>query len=625
MKSSRTETELFSNHTIDRTSVFVEMYHRYAAEIFAFCAMGLRTDNVQQTEQVVQQVFIRAHRYIHKFQPTPQRSFKLYLLELAEQVLEYYTQQAVPSMFMSPLPKVIPMAEWESIRQFNAIEQRCCVLRYGLKLEVFEIATVMQRDVDTIQHTLQRCSQQLNEQALRQLYSQWHHGVSITFKHPAKLLKQIQAERPLQLAFARQQWWRRWLVPVGVIVGVLCISLSAGWLWLNVSLSDFYVPIDTVDATNSSTEPAIVETPFTTVNTATGQLPMVQYNLHSLAQPNGTLYGTKYIHQNDNPNTITETELHPSITINLPATAVDFIPQAYIYTTPEALTEVQLELLALRYFSSIPLNQFTYVNGTYYVAESETIFRPLFIAFNGDGSVEFQMRQAAICTLPKLTTKLTDVEANDQAFNFVAGHHLVEVSADQVQMVRVSEDNRTLTKNTFCKDGDAALVQDREIVVFPPHTTLHFTSGANDLLPLRLPGIDVQLHGDTVTNMRMDKLSILQEYVTKSDTVPLIALDDALTTVKQFYYPATDKQPEYQRFVRSFIEWKYSHADSRLKTVDIDSVKLEYVFDDLNRTVEPYYVFSGTGVDSTGKHQDDVRLYVVASVKNIELRSPYRE
>ena len=49
------------------------------------------------------------------------------------------------------------------------------------------------------------------------------------------------------------------------------------------------------------------------------------------------------------------------------------------------------------------------------------------------------------------------------------------------------------------------------------------------------------------------------------------------------------------------------------------------MFDDLNRTVEPYYVFTGSGVDSNDKYHDSLRLYVVASEKQVELRSPYRQ
>ena len=291
--------------------------------------------------------------------------------------------------------------------------------------------------------------------------------------------------------------------------------------------------------------------------------------------------------------------------------------EAYTYTVPEALTEDQLQYAALRHFVSLPLNQFTYVNGTYYIEDDPTNFRPLFIAFNNNGSIDFQMRQAAICDLNKLTEPIADTQAQSNGYDFLLSHHFVEVKEGQLQINRVSSLDRTVPKDAFCEDGDTTAVQDREVVYYPPHSLFRFGPDPDEQMVMRQRGIAVQLHGRHVTNMRIDPLFLLQQYAERSDTITLKPLSQAITELQQFRYAS-------ERNNQVFPQWNHSHGSDRLQNMTIDAVQVEYVYDELNHLIEPYYVFSGFGTDLNDK-VISANWYVVASTQTIELRAPYRE
>jgi hypothetical protein len=125
--------------------------------------------------------------------------------------------------------------------------------------------------------------------------------------------------------------------------------------------------------------------------------------------------------------------------------------------------------------------------------------------------------------------------------------------------------------------------------------------------------------------MQIDPLLTMRRQAVKSETVTLLPLDEALDLAEQFYYPATSQVASHERFNRVFAQWNRLHGDKRFAEMTLNTVQIEYVFDKLNRTIEPYYVFSGAGKTVKGDHEEDVRLYVAASSKDIELRGPYRE
>ncbi|MFA5996092.1 MAG: hypothetical protein WCW27_04435 [Patescibacteria group bacterium] len=636
MKPTKTETELFTNPALDRETVFVELYQCYVHNTYAYCALALRNNNTRVIEQLTQQIFTRAWYYFHQYKPATTNSYRIYLFQLAEQVLEYYTVLPTHQPMHQPAHVSIPMDHWLIIRSFQVKDQRICALRFGLKLEVFEIATILQQDITAVQQVLYKCSQQLSEDQLKVIYTRWYKTASTQLRQPARLLKRVMKKSTHTPTFVKPAWWRWLNTPLAFGLGstiILVGLLLLGWqyqplLWAQITNLQHTKQITDAASntnTNQSNESLVVTINKNNNVSTLSALPVVAYNPRSLTQPKNIIYGTNYVHDEKNNPENNDNEWRPAITINLPATAQDTVVEAYVYKVPEALTEQQLVLATLRFFSSLPLNQFSYVNGTYYITDSTTEFRPLFVAFNNDGSVEYQMRQAAICTLPNLTAQITNTAAFTAAYNFLAAHHFIEAPEEQIKTIRFSEDSRTIEKNAFCKNSDMMPVQDRSLVVYPPHATLHYNATANALLPLRLRGIAVQLHGDTVTNMRIDKLQLLQEHVIKADTVTLIPLDKALITAQQFYYSAANQAVEQQRLARSFIQWQYSRGDKRLRSLTINTVKLEYVYDELNHIIEPYYVFSGEAETLAGKYQTEVRLYVVASEKNIELRSPYRE
>ena len=94
-------------------------------------------------------------------------------------------------------------------------------------------------------------------------------------------------------------------------------------------------------------------------------------------------------------------------------------------------------------------------------------------------------------------------------------------------------------------------------------------------------------------------------------------LSQAITELQQFRYSG-------ERNNQVFPQWNHSHGNDRFQNMTVDSVRLEYVYDELNHLIEPYYVFSGFGTDLNDKVMA-TNWYVVASTQIIELRAPYRE
>jgi hypothetical protein len=153
---------------------------------------------------------------------------------------------------------------------------------------------------------------------------------------------------------------------------------------------------------------------------------------------------------------------------------------------------------------------------------------------------------------------------------------------------------------------------------------LRYGDGVDDELPLRLRGMAMQVHGDTITNMRVDKLFLLLQYVTKTHRVELRSVADATAALQQFTYPAAADRVAAQHTTTVFMQWNHTYGDDRLTNIKFTGVGLEYVYDELNYIIEPYYVFSGEGQDASGRNLT-IRAYVAASTEAVALRSPYRE
>lgn len=623
----RTEAEILHTKSDNLEKAFIDLFDMYADEVYQFC-FSLLYYHAHMAEEDTRYVFEKAHKFFHAFIPG-QVSYRSYLYSLALSQIQRERKH------MTARPHGLPQAlrrkfsktdyhTWEAIQHFDISTLAVIELWYGPQLSINEIAAVVNADIQTVQRMHDTAIQQLAthlpnvQQALQHLFKQRERKLVLPNAKHIRLQREVVEGRRPSPTFVRRAWWQALLgpMPLGFVLGIIVITGSAVWY--------VYTPAPLVEVQTTpiiETGPVVQTRPQAVF--VSGALPDTQLAKRSLSIAEDTLYGTSYEPQ-DTTSIPEEDKLVPTIRVDIPINEYRQISQAYIYNVPQALDEDDLQQAAYRHFFSLPLNQFTYVNGTYYIEDDGDEFRPLFIAFNNDGSVEFQMRQAAICQLDGLTKTHSDDYVRTQAFDFLRAHYFVEVEEKDLKIIRTSEDGRSIKKDAICKDGSEDAVQDREFAFFPNHITVRYGETPEDTLPMRLRGIAVQTHAHDVTNMRIDRLQSLREHMVRSANVDLITLEQAVEELKKFYYPASSERDQYQRFVKSFAQWDRLHGDARLQEIDITSVGLEYVFDPLNYRIEPYYVFSGSGITATGA-DDEIRIYVVATTEEIELRGPYRE
>ncbi len=626
---SLTEAEILHTKSDNLEKAFIDLFDLYANEVYQFC-FSMLFYHARMAEEDSRYIFEKAYKFFHAFIPG-QISYRSYLYSLA------VTQIQRERKFISPQSHGLPQSlrrkfskadyhTWEAIQHFDITTLCVIELWYGPGLSINEIAAVVTVDIHTIQRIHDTALQQLStvipnaQQAVIHLFKQRDRKIFLPKSKLTRLQREVIEGRRPAPTFVKRVWWQALLgpMPLGFVLGITVVVGSAVWY--------VYRPeplINETAPTNVATlDPVAQQRPQ--VVYASGSLPNVQLAKRSLSIPDTTLYGTSYKPEDTTAIIPEEEKLQPAIEVNLPVNEYQEITKAYVYNVPQALEEDDLQQAAYRHFFSLPLNQFTYVNGTYYIEDEGEEFRPLFIAFNNDGSIEFQMRQAAICQLDGLTKTYTDDETRTTAYDFLRAHYFIEVEETELKIIRTSEDNRTIKRDAICKDGNNDIVQDREFAFFPNHITVRYGETAEDTLPMRLRGITVQTHANGVTNMRIDRLQSLREHMVRSADADIISLQQAIDELKKFYYPATAERDQYQRFVKSFAQSDHLHGDTRLQEITITNVGLEYVFDPLNYRIEPYYVFTGTGTSIAGP-DEEVRIYVVATTEEIELRGPYRE
>jgi len=630
---SQLESKIFSETKGDYDQLFVELFSVYVQEIYVLCSAAVHYNEVIAT-QIVQDIFTTAYKYIHVFTPQ-QGSFRFYLLHLAAKEINQLdarvpaTKQHIPRKVKA---KLKPAGEtlWQAIHNLPRPEWIVYELWYGQQLSTTDIATILDQSTIEIQSLQTLASQRLRRvnaqfvEYISRLFAIRSEAVQLSKSQETRLLRAITDNRKARPNFVHQPWWtpliQAWPALTVSVAGALFIAGMYVYLARPTWLFPVTVNTNTVELADNMNNTNTVVTPVPDVNA----LPVVtsgKLSLTEIAQP---LFGTDYNVDHTTDHAADSTGVTPTITIKV--VPENYIPlgQAYSYAVPEALDSDQLQFAALRHFDSLPLNQFTYVNGTYYLQEQPNTFQPLFISFNADGNVEFQMRQAAICALPNLTASVDDATAQTAGFNWLIDHVFTEVSQTDLQIKRLSADNRTVPKSTFCSNADTAAVADREFVYYPPHMVLRYGGNPNDLLPLRLKGVNVEIHSDTVTQVHVDKLDLLAQYIVRTNQVNLKPLSQAMTELQGFVYPSTAEKADKDRFAQVFAQWNHLHGDSRLASFTVDQVRLEYVFDELNHIVEPYYVFSGQGTTVKGD-AGDIRMYVVASTEAKELRGPYRQ
>lgn len=617
---------------------FAEVFSRYADDVYHVALGGVLYDDVL-AQELLYNVFTQTHKYIHAL-AQPNVSARLYILALVVKEIRHL-DEIIPSP-QKLLPKrlkhkltPIEAQLWQTLNSLPRPDVWLVFeLLYGEKLSMQEIAVLLERSILDIQQLHVQADQHLRSRVpsyteqIQSLYDKRNQALRLSSVQRAHVLRQITTKRKAAPTFIHYPWWHRFVQPVPLLVtaaiGLVLVAGIGLYTYLpNVLTQSLQQASQDTSQLLEKIEPLYITQkrprqvePDTTLPTAISD----KLELVNTAEP---LYGSDYVFTHPTPPE-DDAALTPTITFELPNKEYLPVLKANVYAVPEALDEDQLQYAALRHFSSLPLNQFEYVNGTYYIAENAAIYQPLFIAFNANGSIDFQMRQQAICTLSNLTKSSTEGEAAGVGFNFLSSHNFLEVSQDDLQVELVSDPERTVPKDAFCKDGDQSSVQDREIVFYPPHTVLRYGDGVDDELPLRVKGIAVQVHGDTVTNVRIDKLFLLQQYVVKTHQVELKSVADATAALQGFTYPAAADRVAVQQTATVFMQWNHTYGSDRLVTMKFTSVDLEYVYDELNYILEPYYVFSGEGQDGTSKNLS-IRAYVAASTENVELRSPYRE
>lgn len=620
----------------DYDQVFRELFTQYAPDIYRIVLAAVSYDDLL-AQRLLHNIFVEVHKYIHTV-VTQQQSIRLYLLALTVTELTQLDNVVPSTHALIPRHvkhKLTPdeLQLWQVLHSLPRLEWLVYELWYGEKLTLPELSLVLQKSLSEMQQLQRQAIQRLQSAVpqfqiqLAPLFKKRNELIQLSSSQQQHLLRQLLTKRKVAPTFIEYPWWHRFLRPVPLTMSLGVVALAAvgvlAYYYFPLTWQDRVSPV--VQQTNyllDAIEPLYISTTRPRTVTPEVTLPTVSGSKTLLAETTETLYGTNYVAERTIPND--DAVLTPTVTVEIDPAEYVPVTQTYVYAVPQSVDEDQLQYAALRHFSSLPLNQFQYVNGTYYIGDDASVYQPLFIAFNNNGSIDFQMRQAAICSLPTLTKVVNDQEAELAGFDFLTAHHFVEVSLKELTTQLTSTPNRTVAKDAFCHDGDQALVQDREYIYYPGHTVFQYGNGVTDFLPMRVRGIAVQLHGPNVTNMRVDKLLLLQQYVVRTHQVELMSLTEAITAVQQFVYPAAADRASAERNQKVFMQWNHSYGNDRLASLTLASVRLEYVFDEFNYVIEPYYVFSGQGQDLEDKTVD-VRVYVIASTESRDLRSPYRE
>jgi RNA polymerase sigma factor (sigma-70 family) len=627
------ERAIFATAHQDYEAAFGKLFSLYVNDIYR-AALGATFYNEQAAMQLTLDIFTNAYKFLHQFSPQ-HSSFRLYLFSLIAQHLNHREDRIPPLHDIMPKRLKHHLSQpaqrvWYLIQQLPTREWLIFELWHGANLTTSELSIVLNCSLTEVQALQSQALHLLRTNAptgmeyLETIYRKRNAYATLSATQQLRFMRIILERKRLRMTFIQKSFWQRFSQP-STLLGLAVVILVTGGLIgaviyrgpIQAKLAQQNVSTDAVNdliAEVTKRRPSFLK--------KQGDLPEVEVVRKSLTEVTDTLYGSTYVVDTTNQTDIDG--LTPTFATNFKPE--DYVPveSTYIYTVPEALTEDQLQYAALKHFVSLPLNQFTYVNGTYYVAEDPAEFRPLFIAFNNTGSIDFQMRQAAICDLDKLTEPIADTQAQEYGFEFLTAHKFVEVQQADLHIVQVSSPDRTVAKDAFCSDGDQTPVQDRLLVYYPPHTFLKYGEDANAELPLRVRGMAVQLHGKHVTNLRIDPLFSLINQASRGSAVPLRSLNEALVALQSYHYPSEAERADAERNQIVFPQTNHLYGSDRIVSTTLDSVDLEYAYDALNHRIEPYYVFTGLGTDGNGK-TNEARWYVAASTESLELRGPYRE
>ncbi|MFA6474961.1 MAG: sigma-70 family RNA polymerase sigma factor [Patescibacteria group bacterium] len=632
---SEFEKQIFANANQDYDAAFAKLFGAYCHDVFRV-AVAASYYSVDPAIDLTREVFAEAYKYIHAFSPQ-QGSFHLHLMMVLVKVLRKRstpvpsTHEIIPKYLKHRLrPDAARL--WYAIQHLPFDLWLVCELFYGGHFTPPEIAYILNQPVSQIQtllgqvhHYLRQVTPTYHEHLIK-IYKRRNRFAVLKPNQQVRLMRLLLERKRMRMTFIQRSVWQRLARPRNILI----LAITGGLIGAMIVALLYREPARQLFTQNNLPTTNQVSSLFTSVVTdrrpsflyKSGDLPKVEVVRESLVTVTEKLYGTKYVSDQTQP---TDADgLTPQFSFAFAEDKYIQVSTAYTYMVPEKLSEDTLQYAALKHFVSLPLNQFTYVNGTYYIPEDPTQFRPLFISFNNNGAIDYQMRQVAICDLPNLTEPIADTQAQSFGYEFLKAHKFIEADEADLEIERMSSENRTVPLDAFCKNGDTKPVQDRLLVYFTPQTSLKFGTAANDQLPLRLPGVAVQLHGKHITNLRVDPLFLLLQSAVRGSDVTLKPLSQAMTELQKYHYPNEAELGEAQRHATVFPQWNHSHGSDRFTQMAVSTVALEYVYDELNHTIEPYYIFTGMGTDGNGK-TISARWYVTASTTDVELRGPYRE
>jgi len=143
---------------------FEELVSRYSPRLYSFLRRRISTD--QETEDLVQEAFLKAFRYIDRFDTDQKFSTWLYTIASRLAVSHFRTQRVrkrhVEVRSNSPDPEETTIRKqesqnlWESARKLQEKQFQALWLRYSEDMNVKEIAKIMKRKQSHVRVLLHR-------------------------------------------------------------------------------------------------------------------------------------------------------------------------------------------------------------------------------------------------------------------------------------------------------------------------------------------------------------------------------------------------------------------------------------------------------------------------------------
>ncbi len=158
------DEELASNVSIGSRSSFEELVSRYSARLFYFLRHRFKTD--QDTEDLVQETFLKAFRNINRFNPERKFSTWLYTIAIRQAISRFRSEkkrstslETYPSC-LDPQEIVIQKEEsqniWHLASKLGKKQYEALWLHYGEDMPIKEMAKILNKKPITVRVLLHR-------------------------------------------------------------------------------------------------------------------------------------------------------------------------------------------------------------------------------------------------------------------------------------------------------------------------------------------------------------------------------------------------------------------------------------------------------------------------------------